>query len=97
MTLELAMIRSWSRILVLAGVSLSGCTSDPAAPANQAFPIRQMDRFFSSLSAPSPVPDDYTRQHGYAPAYPQYAPQTTAGRSADASTVERASRAGAGS
>jgi len=55
--------------LSLFGCSLSGCTSDPGAPVNQIFPIRQMDHFFESMSGP-PVPPDYTRQPGYAPAYP---------------------------
>lgn len=53
--------------LVLVG-TLSACTSDPAAPANQTFPIRQMDRFFGG-DAPPAAPD-YTHQPGYAPAYP---------------------------
>ena len=48
-----------------------GCTSDPNAPVNQAFPIRQMDHFFDSLSGP-PTQRDYTQQPGYAPAYPPY-------------------------
>ena len=51
-------------------LSLFGCTSDPSASVNQMFPIRQMDRFFDSLSGPSAVPPDYTRLPGYAPAYP---------------------------
>lgn len=55
---------------------LSGCTSDPNAAVNQNFPIRQMDSFFDSLSsdpaARQPGPPDYTRQPGYAPAYPPY-------------------------
>jgi len=49
--------------------SVVGCTSDPSAPVNQMFPVRQMDRFFNSLSGPSLPPDD-TREPGYAPAYP---------------------------
>jgi hypothetical protein len=56
--------------LMLAGLALAGCTSDPNAPVNQTFPIRQMDRFFESLSA-QPTPD-YRREPGYAPAYPPY-------------------------
>lgn len=65
------MIRYLRYCILLAGVSLSGCTSDPSAPVNQAFPIRQMDQFFGSLSAPAAPPVDYTRQPGYAPAYPE--------------------------
>jgi hypothetical protein len=59
--------------LIVAGVLLAGCTSDPSAPVNESFPIRQMDRFFDSLSPPPPPPaSDYTRAPGYAPAYPPY-------------------------
>ncbi len=36
---------------LLAGLTLAGCTSDPSAPVNQTFPVRQMDRFFNSLRA----------------------------------------------
>jgi hypothetical protein len=72
-------------LALIAGSSLAACTSDPNAPVNQTFPIRQMDRFFDSLSAPtapqsSPQdhtrepPQDYTREPGYAPAYPPYDP-----------------------
>ncbi len=82
------MIRYLRYCILLAGVSLSGCTSDPSAPVNQAFPIRQMDQFFGSLSAPAAPPVDYTRQPGYAPAYPEYSPQMTAGQPADTGTVE---------
>lgn len=57
--------------LMIAGLSLASCTADPNAPVNQTFPIRQMDRFFDSLSATS-APQDYTRSPGYAPAYPPY-------------------------
>jgi hypothetical protein len=64
--------------VMLAGLSVASCTSDPNAPINQSFPIRQMDHFFdpsatpprSTLSA-APAPD-YTRRPGYAPAYPAY-------------------------
>ncbi len=80
---------------LIAGLSLAACSSDPSAPVNQTFPVRQMDRFFNSLSAP-PAPQgytpqgytrqisprytgapvqDYTRQPGYAPAYPPYDPR----------------------
>jgi hypothetical protein len=59
--------------LLFTGLALSGCTSDPRAPINQVFPIRQMDRFFNSLSAPPPPPD-YTQLPGYAPPYPPYTP-----------------------
>lgn len=65
------MTRCWSISLLIVGLSLSGCTSDPGAPVNQTFPIRQMDNFFDSLAA-APRPPDYTRQPGYAPAYPPY-------------------------
>ncbi len=66
--------------VTLAALPLAACTSDPNAPVNQAFPIRQMDSFFDSLSAPPspprsaqvPPPPDYTRVPGYAPAYPPY-------------------------
>jgi hypothetical protein len=57
--------------LVVAGMALAGCTSDPNAPVNQAYPIRQLDSFFDSFS-PKPAPPDYTQQPGYAPAYPPY-------------------------
>jgi hypothetical protein len=57
--------------LMIAGLLLAACTSDPNAPVNQTFPVRQMDRFFDSLSA-TPAPQDYTREPGYAPAYPPY-------------------------
>jgi hypothetical protein len=57
--------------LMVAGLSLAACTSDPNAPVNQTYPIRQMDRFFDSLSGPPPPPD-YTSEPGYAPAYPPY-------------------------
>jgi hypothetical protein len=56
--------------LTIAGLLLAGCTSNPNAPTNQAFPIKQMDRMFGSRP-PAPAPD-YTRQPGYAPAYPPY-------------------------
>jgi len=59
--------------MMLIGMSLAACTSDPTAPVNQAFPIRQMDQFFGSLSAPPPpAPQAYTHEPGYAPAYPSY-------------------------
>jgi hypothetical protein len=57
-------------------VCVAGCTSDPAAPINQSFPIRQMDQFFGSLPTRpnqySTVEPEYTRHRGYAPAYPPY-------------------------
>jgi hypothetical protein len=56
---------------ILAGLALAACSSDPQAPVNQTFPIRQMDSFFDSLAVPPP-PRDYTHQPGYAPAYPPY-------------------------
>jgi hypothetical protein len=74
-------------LALITGLSLAACTADPNAPVNQTFPIRQMDSFFDSLSAPSPsrtptggpsrdytreLPEDYTREPGYAPAYPPY-------------------------
>jgi hypothetical protein len=65
------MIRCWSFSLLSLGLSLSGCTANPNAPVNQTFPIRQMDNFFDSLAG-APSPSDYTRQPGYAPAYPPY-------------------------
>jgi hypothetical protein len=60
--------------LTIAGMLLSGCTSNPDAPVNQTPPIRQMDLFFNSLSAqPQPPPSrDYTHVPGYAPAYPPF-------------------------
>jgi hypothetical protein len=57
--------------LIIAGLTLAGCTSDPSAPVNQTFPIRQMDSFFDSMSDPPAPPDDQYRP-GYAPAYPSY-------------------------
>jgi hypothetical protein len=60
--------------LICVGLLLAGCTSDPNAPVNQSFPIRQMDQFFGSSQPPPAVPaePDYTHQPGYAPAYPPY-------------------------
>jgi hypothetical protein len=58
--------------MMIAGLALGGCTSDPNAPVNESFPIRQMDQFFGSLSGRLPSPPDYTREPGYAPAYPPY-------------------------
>ena len=65
--------------LTIVGLCIAGCTSDPAAPVNQAFPIRQMDHFFGSLGEPQGAPNqysnaepDYTHHRGYAPAYPAY-------------------------
>ena len=61
--------------LLIAGLCLAGCTADPYAPINQTFPIRQMDRFFDSLSTPrtpSGYSTKYPRERGYAPAYPAY-------------------------
>lgn len=64
---------SW---LIILALSVAACTSDPAAPINQSFPIRQMDHFFGSLNAPpsqySTAEPDYTHHRGYAPAYPPY-------------------------
>jgi hypothetical protein len=66
-------IMSKCQIACLVAVILvvTGCTSDPDAPVNRTFPIRQMDRFFDSFSA-QPAPRDYTHEPGYAPAYPAY-------------------------
>lgn len=58
-------------MLVVAILSLAACTSDPAAPVNQTYPIKQMDQFFNSLSGPTPA-RDYHNLPGYAPAYPPY-------------------------
>jgi hypothetical protein len=60
--------------VMIAGLSFAGCTADPNAPINQTFPIRQMDHFFGSLSAPraASAAPDYTHEPGYAPAYPPY-------------------------
>jgi hypothetical protein len=75
---------SWYRtlspmlFLMIGGLSVTGCTSDPNAPINQTFPIRQMDHFFGPPSAPPPATlsaapaPDYTQRPGYAPAYPPY-------------------------
>jgi hypothetical protein len=77
-------------LALIAGLSLAACSSDPNEPVNQTYPIQQMDRFFNSLSAPSPsqgytgqMPSNYsgapaqgyTREPGYAPAYPPYDPR----------------------
>jgi hypothetical protein len=87
----------YQTLVLIAGLSLAACSSDPNAPVNQTFPVQQMDRFFNSLSAPpasqgytrqipsnysgapanysgAPV-QDYTREPGYAPAYPPYDPR----------------------
>ncbi len=60
--------------IMMAGLALEGCTTDPKAPINESFPIRQMDRFFDSLEQrpPSATSPDYTKVPGYAPAYPPY-------------------------
>jgi hypothetical protein len=63
----------YQALALIAGLSLAACSADPNAPVNQTFPVRQMDRFFDSLS-PSPGPRDYTHDPGYAPAYPRYDP-----------------------
>ena len=42
-------------IALTAGLSLAACTSNPNAPVNQTFPVRQLDQFFGSLS-PTPAP-----------------------------------------
>jgi hypothetical protein len=63
--------RVW-RLLLILGLTLAGCTSDPEAPVNQTFPIRQMDNFFENLGDQPPAPPDYEHQPGYAPAYPPY-------------------------
>ena len=68
-------MRSTQTLSVLIfGLCLIGCTADPYAPVNQTYPIRQMDRFFESLSSP-PTPREYPPQgytpQGYTPqAYP---------------------------
>jgi hypothetical protein len=60
-------------MLLIAGLIAAGCTSDPDAAVNQTPPIRQMDRFFNSLTgSPASGPRDYTHMRGYAPAYPPY-------------------------
>jgi hypothetical protein len=69
---ETTMVGYRTLALLIAGLPLAGCTSDPNAPVNQTFPIRQMDRVFDSLSTPEPTGPDYTRAPGYAPAYPPY-------------------------
>jgi hypothetical protein len=73
--------------VLIVGVSAAGCSSDPNAAVNQSFPIRQMDRFFGSLSGPKRSepgrsPHAYASP-GYAPmgpaaAYaPSYAPDAS--------------------
>ena len=62
----------WALSVTIVGLVLAGCTSDPNAPVNQAFPIQQMDQFFGSVSRPPSAAPDYTHQPGYAPAYPPY-------------------------
>jgi hypothetical protein len=58
---------------LVAVLCVAACTSDPDAPINQTFPIRQMDNFFRQFTgSPGPTPP-YTREPGYAPAYPPYA------------------------
>jgi hypothetical protein len=59
-------------VLVVGGLTITGCSSDPRAPVNQSFPIRQLDSFFDSMSRPSSAPADYRQRPGYAPAYPPY-------------------------
>jgi hypothetical protein len=57
--------------LIIVGLSFAGCSSDPQAPTNQVFPIRQMDGFFGAISGQS-VDPEYLPRPGYAPAYPPY-------------------------
>jgi hypothetical protein len=52
--------------LLIAALSLAGCTSDPNAPVNEIFPIRQKDSFFDSLSGPPAPPGLHTRTRLYA-------------------------------
>jgi hypothetical protein len=64
-------------MLLILCLTVAACTSDPDAPVNQITPIRQMDRFFNSMSGPPAPPNygrqpDYEHQPGYAPAYPAY-------------------------
>jgi hypothetical protein len=62
--------------LILVSLCVPACTSDPNAPINRSFPIRQMDQFFGSVNGPpnqySTAEPDYTHHRGYAPAYPPY-------------------------
>ena len=64
------------RLLLIAAVAITiaGCSSDPDAPVNRTTPIRQMDRFFDTVTGRPPPPPDYRREPGYAPAYPPYQP-----------------------
>ena len=59
-------------VIVTAAITITGCSSDPDAPVNRTTPIRQMDRFFDTVTGRPPAPPDYTREPGYAPAYPPY-------------------------
>lgn len=66
------MIRMRTLALLSALCVPAGCTADPNAPVNQMFPIKQMDDFFRPITgSPAPAPA-YTREPGYAPAYPPY-------------------------
>jgi hypothetical protein len=64
------------RVLWLTGLGLlAGCSSSPTAPANQVWPIPQMDNAFGyphAQTAGRPEASDYTRRPGYLPAYPPY-------------------------
>ncbi|MEA2729392.1 MAG: hypothetical protein QOF70_3867 [Acetobacteraceae bacterium] len=78
-TAERGAAMGWYRIvsMIIVSLCMAGCSSDPNAPVNQMFPIRQMDHFFRSLSGPptpaaAPASPDYARKPGYAPAYPPY-------------------------
>jgi hypothetical protein len=78
-TSQEAATMSLFRILVMiVGLCVAGCTSDPNAPINQSFPIRQMDQFFGSMDGRETTArtqvaaPDYTHVRGYAPAYPPY-------------------------
>ena len=65
------MTRCWSCFLLIVGLLLSGCSSDPSAPVNQTCPIRQMDNFFDSLATapmrarPTPIACGRPRHVGW--------------------------------
>lgn len=58
--------------VMCAVLALAGCTSNPNAPVNRTFPIRQMDRFFDNAGRLPAATPDYRHKPGYAPAYPPY-------------------------
>jgi hypothetical protein len=61
--------------IMLIGIALGGCTSDPYAPINQSTPIRQMDDAFDPSGSryyQQPAPAPYRRGGYDSPSYSRY-------------------------